>query len=340
MPAFEKQSIHFSKFPASLLLGIPLFFPLPLLAAEQVVPPVPRVKQEPQLKILDSIDAERNYWSGEFSSLAGAIDRFFGDDRNFQEGNESVIQLDLTSASGYGEPRKITLSGRARLRLPMTERKLHLLVETDPEKNLSNENKKSQPTLHNNVTAPSSVALAARYEREVKERWLYSTDAGIQFRGLTARPNPFIRARTSYLKPLDQWRMKAYETLFWFNSIGAGETTQLDLERVISEPVLFRASSIATWLHIGQNFDLRQDLSLYHTLSERTALLYQASAIGVSRPQLQVTDYVLLMVYRYRLHREWAFFEFSPQLHFPKEMNYRYSPQIQIRLEVLLDESR
>jgi len=59
-----------------------------------------------------------------------------------------------------------------------------------------------------------------------------------------------------------------------------GETTQLDLERVFSPQLLFRASSNATWLRNKHNFDLRQDLSVYHTLNDRTALLYQLSAIG------------------------------------------------------------
>jgi hypothetical protein len=112
------------------------------------------------------------------------------------------------------------------------------------------------------------------------------------------------------------------------------------MERALSEPVLFRATSTATWLKNKQYFDLRQDLSLFHTLNDHTALLYQASAIGVSQPVDHVTDYVLLFLYRYRLHRSWVFFELSPQLHFPQAKNYQASPMLIIRLEALLDNSR
>ncbi len=331
MPTPEHNSIRLPRLTASLLLGVALLFPLKLLGAAQPDQPAS------QFELLDSANAPRDYLAEKFVSFAGSVDRFFGDDRNYQESNKSVFQLDLTRVAGYGGERNIVLSGRAKLHLPTTEKRLHLLLETDPEKNITGEPAQRKPVVRNQVTAPGKVAVGARYEKAEETRWHFSTDAGIQIR---APLEPFARARGSYSVPLGQWRMKAAETVFWFNTIGAGESTQLDLEHFLSEPMLFRASSNATWLHDKQNFDLRQDLSIYHTLNERNALLYQASAIGVSRPQVQVTEYVILLLYRYRLHRDWMFFELSPQLHFPKEMNFRYSPQLNMRLEVLFDKSR
>ena len=92
--------------------------------------------------------------------------------------------------------------------------------------------------------------------------------------------------------------------------------------------------------HSLDDFDLRQDLSLFHKLDSRRALLYQVSVLGVTRPQTQVTDYVALLVYRYRLHREWIFFELSPQLHFPKVRDFRPSGALSMRLEFLFDKSK
>jgi hypothetical protein len=335
MPTLEHKSIRLPRLPASLLQGVALVFPLKLLGAAQ--PDQPASLPEPVIPIIIPIDAPRDYLAEKFVSFAGSVDRFFGDDRNYQESNKSVLQLDLTRVSGYGGERNFVLSGRAKLHLPTTEKRLHLLLETDPEKNITGEPAQRKPVVLNQVVAPGKVAVGARYEKAEETRWHFSTDAGIQVR---TPLEPFARARGSYSAPFGQWRMKAAETVFWFNTIGAGESTQLDLEHFLSEPVLFRASSNATWLHDKQNFDLRQDLSVYHALNDRNALLYQASAIGVSHPNAQVTDYVILLLYRYRLHRDWMFFELSPQLHFPREMNYRYSPQLSMRLEVLFDKSR
>jgi hypothetical protein len=79
---------------------------------------------------------------------------------------------------------------------------------------------------------------------------------------------------------------------------------------------------------------------VYHTINDRTALLYQVSAIGVTNPENAVTDVVMLVFYRYRLHRKWMFVEISPQLHYPQVNNYQVSPALSLRLEVLFDDAR
>lgn len=285
---------------------------------------------------LDVMDAPRDYLSEQFTGLIGRVDRFFGDDRHFQESNKSVLQLDLTQVTGYNGDGLYVLSGRAKLDLPNTEQRLHLTIESDADQNLSTDQSRTQQTTTKRSTV-QSIAAALRFERMYNERWHFSTDTGLQFQGTAT--TPFTRARGSVTGTLGSWHTKASETVFWFNTIGAGETTRFDLERLISEPLLFRATSNATWLHDRQNFDLRQDFSLFHTWDERTALLYQASVLGISTPQTHVTDYVLLVSYRYRLHRDWLFFELDPQLHFPIDKQFHTSPALVMRLEMLFDET-
>ncbi len=187
------------------------------------------------------------------------------------------------------------------------------------------------------VAAPQKLSLAARYEKPEENRWHFSSDAGIQ---VHIPLEPFARARGTYTLPMEQWRMKASQSVFWFNTIGAGETSQVDFEHFLSEPVLFRASSTATWMHDKQNFDLRQDFTVFHTLDERRAVQYQISISGVTHPHGEVSDIVALISYRQRLHREWIFLELSPQLHFPKDKAYEPSPAISFRLGMLFDESK
>ena len=331
----------------SLLLGITPFFPLKLLGAEQPAEPAqttqpaqPAQPTQPdeESDLFSPIDAPRDYLSGELASFATTIDRFFGDDRNYQESNQSVFQLDLARNSGYGTDHKTSLAGRINLRLPSTEGRFHLLLETDPEKNIAAEPTPNQTVLNTQVAAPASYSLAARYVKELQDVWHFSTDAGLKF---PIPVHPFVRTRGSYSIPLSsEWRLKATQSVYWFNNIGVGETTQLDVEHFLSEPVLFRATTTATWLRDKHNFDLRQDLSIYDTVSERTALLYQASALGVSNPQYELTEYVLSILYRFRLHKEWMYFELSPQVHFPKINNFQSGFSLNMRLEMLFDKSK
>jgi hypothetical protein len=364
MPSFERNFIRFpiplSGFLSGLLLGITLQFSPDLFGDELAASQVPQTETlEPQpapetpppvlltpetapqtatSDIYDSWDVSRDYLSGKITSFASYIDRFFGGDRHFQESNDSVLQIDLSKLNGYGSDHKIDLAARMNLRLPITEGRLHLLIETDPENNINATPTPGSTAIKNNVNVPKSVAVATRYAAAKEDVWHFSTDVGVKF---PIPPKPFVRSRGSYSIPLGRlWRLKAEESVYWFNTLGAGETSQLDFERIISPPLLFRSSSIVTWLNDTQNFDMRQDLSVFHTLTDRSALLYQASAIGISNPQYQMTDFVLLMLYRYRMHQEWLYFEISPQLHFPRDRQYQYSPALSMRLEILFDDSR
>jgi hypothetical protein len=340
MASLKCKSIRLCGFLPGLPTFVVILFPLNLLGAEQTNEDM---QQPAPFDSLAYIDAPRDYLSGKIVSYASDIDRFFGDDRNYQETNNSVVQLALSKASGYGGSGKYVFAARANINLPSTEKRLHLLIESNPDQNITGEppeNQRNTP-ITTNVDKPQSVGLALRYEK-VKEQLKamhISADAGIKFQGIT-NVNPFARARASYSIPMDQWRLKAEQSVYWFNTIGVGETTQVDLEHLLSEPVLFRATSNATWLKDKQNFDLRQDFSIFHTLNERTVLLYQASMIGVSNPQWELTEDRLTFVYRYRLHRHWVFFNISPQLHFPKTENFKPKYSLSMSLNAYFDKSR
>lgn len=325
-----------------MALAAALLVPLTALGEELVGPPPqfvgPPAPPSATEKVMNMMDAPRDYLSGKLVGFVSSVDRFFGDERHYQETNDSVFQLDTSRVMGYGGEHRFVVSARANVHLPIAEKKLHLLIETNPDKNTIIDPKQTQTQAQavNEPATPQSIGAALRFIKQEAERWHLSADAGIKFQGLST--TPFVRSRASFAVLLDQWRMKPSETVFWFNTIGAGETTQLDFERTVSEAVLLRATSVATWLNDTQNFDLRQDFIVFHTLDERTALLYQASVVGVSQPVSRVTDYVLLMQYRYRLHKKWMYFDVSPQLHFPVDRSYRLSPQLNLRLEMMFDE--
>lgn len=317
-----------------LLLGITLMHPL-MASGDEFVGPLPL---PPPADTKNVFDTPRDYMSDKFVDFISGIDRFFGTDRNYQEANDSVMQINIYRVMGYGGERKFAWSANANVRLPMAEQKLHLVLETDPDKNvLVDPTQTLSPPLKQPST-PQSYAAALRYEKAEAERWRFRTDGGIKFSGIHS--SPFVRARTDIDVLMDSWRVRFSETVFWFNSIGAGSATQLDLDHPVSPPVLFRSTTNATWLDDSQTYFFRQDFSFIHKLDDRNAFLYQATVLGENRPQTQVTDYVLLALFRHRLHREWMFLEVSPQLHFPRARDFRISPVLSLQLEILFDKSR
>jgi hypothetical protein len=324
-----------------LLLGIFLLFAKTTWAAgsaefvgppvELVGPPVEQVETQPSL--LEEMDAPRDYLSERIVDFSTRIDHFFGDERYFQEHNKSVIQMEMTELMEEGGNSTFAFEGKAKLDLPSAQRRFQLVLESNPEKKSTGDLKKDQSVPPTATTTPDKYSAALRYEKaEVESPWHFSSDAGVK---VQYPLDPFVRARTSYSLPLWDWRFKLAETVFWFSTTGLGETTQFDMEHVLSEPVLFRATTTVTCYEAPQNCDSRQDLSIFHTLDDRTALLYQLSVMGVSQPTLQETDYSLLFRYRYRMHKDWVFIELDPQLNFPRTDDFRLNALLLLRLEVL-----
>jgi len=305
------------------------------VATEPIVAETPPVTPVPD--VFDPIEAPRDYLSGRLTRFASYIDSFFGGNEHFQERNPSVMRLDLSRATGYGGTAQYDLSASLNLRLPISEGRLHLLVETDPERNLEDVPVKSSTVMNTKPATRKSLALAARYALEARNGWSYRTDAGIRF---PLPLQPFVRSKVGYSTPLDDWRLTLGQSVYWFSQTGIGETSQIDMERQVSPSIMFRATSLAIWLKDNPNFDMSQSFSFYHTVSDRTSLIYQATVFGVSEPSTQMTDTVFLVHYRYRLHQKWLFFEFTPQLHFPNEYQYKASPAMSMRLQMLFDDAR
>lgn len=287
--------------------------------------------------MFDYLNAPHAYWSKKFTTFANDIDRFFADERHFQETNKSTLRLDFNNIFRRGDYSP-ELSARIKLALPGAQKRLHLLLESDPERLARDQGEGATGTaplnvLGTEVTTPGQYSAAVRFQRQKEGLWNFSTDAGIKLR---MPLDPFLRVRGSYVLPLDNWRLRLTQSAYWFNSIGLGETTRLDLEYFLAERSLFRASSDATWLHDLGGFNLRQDFVILRELDHRNALAYQASVIGKSVPVMQTTAYLLQVRFRHRLHSNWLFYEINPQMHYPHDQGFMMQPLLVVRLEALL----
>ncbi len=329
---------------SDILLVITLLFPLSLLGAEQPAAqpsqpeskPTPHVPPEQQSDGFDFADKPRTYMTEKIIGVTSYMDRFFGGNRHYQESNQSVFRLDLTRLVGYGDNHKFDLSGKLNLRLPGTEGRLRLWLATETENDINDSPTKDTHTQQNSDATTKNTTLAARYAAPQKNAWTFGTDAGIKLP--INHLDPFTRAWAGYAVPVNDWRLKAGESVYWYNSLGVGETTQFDMEKDLSSSRLFRSSSSAQWLRDTQNYNLVQSFSIYHTVNDRSAVIYQASAGWITNPSFQATDYVMLVFYRYRMHQEWLFLELSPQLHFPRDKQYKASPALSFRMEAMFDE--
>lgn len=259
------------------------------------------------------------------------VDEFFGGDRAFEETRDNYVKLSIGKIIEEGG--RITNANNitAQINLPRTEDRLKLLITNEPETDEVAGNLQPRETI-SGVDTTNETSTALRFVARDTTVWNVHADLGVRYR---SGVDPFGRFRVRRTVALTPWTLHLAETLFWYDSLGRGETTHVDIERPIIEKLTFRATSEATWRDQTDYFDLVQDLAILHRISDRRSVIYRASAFGITEPVEHVTDYLLSVRYRQLIHRDWLFFEINPQINYPKELHFKAVPTLTFKLDII-----
>ena len=306
-----------------LCLHFIALFSAPLHATE---PDNEKPAPQPNIAVLAPLDSSHDTVAKQVINFANWLDNFFGDERVYDESQKSHLKLNLRYISEKGNSPRYQANLQGKLTLPHTQKRLKLLLESDPGENPSTSNTVVE------ALESQEQSIGLRYIQYSSD-WLRAhTDAGIRFHsGL----DPFVRFRLRGIFTFGHWNLRAAETLFWRKSSEPGETTQLDIERGLSKDLLFRSTSSATWLDKTQQFDMGQNFYLFHTINPYRAVIYRAGLSAVSEPQTHTTGYVLSVRLRQQIHRDWLFFEINPKVLYPEEENFSPQRSLTLKLEVL-----
>ncbi|MDA8017618.1 MAG: hypothetical protein MPN21_09230 [Thermoanaerobaculia bacterium] len=207
---------------------------------------------------------------------------------------------------------------KARFELPNLERRIDAFVgrvdEDDFVEGRSDEFG-SLPPLFADADAEWLLGLGYRPARDAKSR--FDVDGGVKVR---FPMDPFVRARWRTHRPLGSKRLLRFtQTGFWRRSLGAGTTSNVDIERSLGPRLLARASITGTVAEEIDGFDWRVASTLYQLLFEDTALAYQIEGRGQTDDPIPVHDWSVGMIYRQRMWRDWLFLELRGRVHWPRQ---------------------
>ena len=73
-------------------------------------------------------------------------------------------------------------------------------------------------------------------------------------------------------------------------------------------------------------------------VSERSAVHYRFGALGASQPVPRVNGVFYGLSWQYQLYEDWIFLGLSPEVFYPRELNWSAEPSITAKLEIFFTE--
>lgn len=274
----------------------------------------------------ETVDTAHEQVSGAIEVVAKSVDRFFAEERSFEEENESTVQISFDAL--WRESHDVRFDGqvRAKVVLPGMKRRF-LVLESDPREAASG-SPQADPLAPEDNASDYTLGLERVLERS---NWQIRPSAGLRF---SMPLDPYVRLRAIRYYDLDRWLARVSSTASWFNSDGIGLSADVGFDRPIAEDLLFRSATAAEWTKDPELTSAGQMFSLYQRLASRAQLAYDLGATFDNDPNWRATDYYARLRYRRLIYKSWAFLEVRPRIGWPEENDHRKELSLLVRLEV------
>lgn len=275
------------------------------------------------------LDVPQQSISSGIERVARSIDEFFANEPVYYPSSGSYVRYSLQTLFEEGGRHTTVGNLDISLHLPRTEKKLRLIVESDPVEKQSNlERASNTPTSQN---APGYYA-GLQTELGKQNKWQFKPSIGLK---LHFPLDYYVRLRAFRNVNFDKWNLLLTESAYWFHSTGAGFDSQMQWNHLLNKSLLFRADTLVRHTQEYHRFDLSQIFSLIQSLSERRALTYSIGFFGNSDPHLHATDYILQARYRQIIHGDYLFMELVPQIRYRIDYNFTQEDSLLLRFEWL-----
>ncbi len=284
----------------------------------------------------DVVDTMYQSVSYGFLSTATWLDSFFGNERYLAESNQSELRLRFdafredNTKMDFHKP-DFTL----RLVLPQLRKKTRLVIAGDP---TTDTEATSLPSTVPPETQPGpltsrNVGGALQYFPVESDRSNFSLRAGVKLHN--SKIALLLGPRYRYLLPLDPWALRFTQEVTWSSELRWQSRSIVDLERPFSGGLFFRASFEGVWTENVHGYPYLLGFTLRQPLDPDRALLYSWINSFQTRPVEELVQEQFVFGYRQRFWKPWLFLEIDPQVRFPRDLGFAYTPGILFRLEMV-----
>jgi hypothetical protein len=334
---------------SSILFCLILVRPLPLPAARPDAPPDrdrpktdsateapetdPPERVTPRRAIMDTA---HHHISNSLISSAEWFDAFFDDERYDSEVNESRLKLSFESSVINGEGIKFDANTHLKIVLPELEERLSFEISGDTDDEIRDD-RPVDADLKDTVDDDrdrGGLTAGFRYLLTAKERLNIHIKSGARIRSFepVAYIGPRYRQTFDFVAP---WDLRLTQRIRWYSDDGWETGSRVDLERGLFEDYFFRATTEVKWYEAEKGLFYDLDFTLSRALDARTAIEFQWNNRFKTRPHNQLSTTFFRFRLRRRILRDWLSLEVGPQIAYPRERDYNFTPGVLFKFSVV-----
>jgi hypothetical protein len=286
-----------------------------------------------------SVDETHDRFERDILDRVIRLDSFFG---NLNTENQQKAEYQLRWRNSLrvekGGQVKLGTTLRANIQLSRINERLNLVIsgENEPEPSTSSiPEDPGSPGFDRNTRSMHIVNTELRYGLLRTPDWDIFLGAGVSF---VLPPEAFVRGRFQHTYKFSEVALlRTSETLFVKNFTVPGETTEIDLERLINHKTLLRWATTGTVSSEITGMEWGTELSLIRELSSRSGISLTGGVYGNTSAADVVENYRIFARYRRNFLRSWLFYELEPEVYWPRRAdgNHPTSLAFTFRIEVL-----
>ena len=309
------------------------FWPLFAFSAEEAIGDVDTETNASQQE--ESIEVP--WWLGSHETVSKTIGNWSTNIDSFLSGRQSSQDSDSYLEVRFGS----VLSGsessgffdfRTRLKLPNTQDRLRLVIESEPD-SLAPESQIGESSQQNGVVnsaLKSNISAAVRY---IIDDIGLDIDAGIR---VDFPLDPFLRLRFKQGDVTEQWSWWQKQEVFAYYSKGVGARYGLGLGYAMSPTLNFGTDFGVTWLDKEGLFYVRENFSIQHKLDDKNRLGYQLSFLQSGEHSIEPDSFLYNVQYERLLYKDWLIGQVKPQFTHEAGDDYDGKFSLTLSLAILL----
>ncbi|MDE8604498.1 hypothetical protein M3I01_016690 [Marinomonas sp. RSW2] len=315
------------------ILCLAVFCSLPVSSAEEEVShTAAQFEKNEQIE-----NAEPSWWLSSHETISKTIGNWSTNIDSFLSGTESSQPSDSYLDVRFGT----VLSGsdssgffdfRTRLKLPDTQDRLRLVIESEPD-SLAPESLRGESSQQNSIVNSAlklNISAAVRY---IQEDIGLDLDAGIK---VDFPLDPFLRLRLKQSDVTGSWNWWQNQEAFAYYSKGFGARYGLGLGYAMSPTLNFGTDFGVTWLDTEGLFYVRENFTIQHALNEKNRMAYQLSLLQSGEHSIEPDSFLYNIQYERLLYKDWLIGQVIPQFTHEAEDDYDGTFSLTLSLAILL----